>query len=65
MDQKRSSSSAGTDVSVVYIVCCASIYFDCLNFYQAFFLVYGDTGHDIVVLTISQCARTAGCQYEY
>lgn len=37
MDQKRSSSSAGTDVSVVYIVCCASIYFDFLNFYQAFF----------------------------
>ena len=64
MDQKRSSSSAGTDVNVVCIVCCASIYFDFLNFYEAF-LVYGDTGHDIVVLTISQCARTAGCQYKY
>ena len=37
MDQKRSLSSAGVDVSVVCKVCCASIYFDFLNFYQAFF----------------------------
>ena len=51
--------------SVWCIVCCASIYFDFLDFYQAFFLVYGDTGHNIVVPTISQCARTGGCQYKY
>ena len=63
MDQKRSSSSAGTDVSVVCIVCCALDFF--LYFYQAFCLVYGDTGHNIVVYTISQCAKTAGCQYKY
>ena len=65
MDQKRSSSSAGTDVSVVCIVCCVSIYFDFFDFYQAFYLVYGDTRHNIVVPTISQCARTGGCQYKY
>ena len=51
MDQKRSSSSDGTGVSVVCIVCSAFFYCNCLDFYQAFW-VYGDTGHNIVVPTI-------------
>ena len=40
MDQKRLLSSAGTDVSVVCIVCCAFIYFDFLDFYPVFFFWY-------------------------
>ena len=61
MDQKRSSSSAGTDASVVCKVCCGFIYFDFLFlFLPSFSLVYCDTGHKINVPT-SQCSRMAGC----
>ena len=58
-DQKRSSSSADTDVSVMCKVCCGFIYFDFLIL-PRFYLVYGDTEHKINVST-SQCARIAGC----
>ena len=37
MDQKRSSFSDRTDVSVVCKVCCSFIYFDFLEFYQVYF----------------------------
>ena len=65
MDQKRSSFSDRTDVSVVCKVCYAFIiYFTFLDFYQVFFLVYVVTGHKSDIPTTSQCARTAGCRYK-